>query len=118
MISVPSSSGKSLQLFLLAGKNEKMSNFSPLFIGEITSTGHVRGSRRCTAISVPSSSGKSLQPTVIFCSSLRTIISVPSSSGKSLQQTVPDEEIACREISVPSSSGKSLQLQFFANQND
>src|SRR5579883_247930 len=38
MISVPSSSGKSLQLFLLAGKNEKMSNFSPLFIGEITST--------------------------------------------------------------------------------
>src|SRR5579875_2869931 len=88
MISVPSSSGKSLQLFLLAGKNEKMSNFSPLFIGEITSTGHVRGSRRCTAISVPSSSGRSLQPTVIFCSSLRTIISVPSSSGKSLQHVL------------------------------
>src|SRR5579875_1830778 len=134
MISVPSSSGKSLQLFLLAGKNEKMSNFSPLFIGEITSTGHVRGSRRCTAISVPSSSGKSLQPTVIFCSSLRTIISVPSSSGKSLQHVLSCCErdshsrfqsplhrgnhfnyssspikMTKYNISVPSSSGKSLQ---------
>src|SRR5579883_3348483 len=89
MISVPSSSGKSLQLFLLAGKNEKMSNFSPLFIGEITSTvgkfqlkltnaatfqsplhrGNHFNSRKVPAeahqrshISVPSSSEKSLQP--------------------------------------------------------
>src|SRR5579884_4042441 len=113
MISVPSSSGKSLQLFLLAGKNEKMSNFSPLFIGEITSTVGKFQLKLTNAATFqsplhrgnhfnrprswlealhrnfsPSSSGKSLQPTVIFCSSLRTIISVPSSSGKSLQHVL------------------------------
>src|SRR5579875_497316 len=62
-------------------------NFSPLFIGEITSTIAWRERRRREeVISVPSSSGKSLQP--VERSTLDSScdsISVPSSSGKSLQ---------------------------------
>src|SRR5579875_2625154 len=111
-------------------------NFSPLFIGEITSTIAWRERRRREeVISVPSSSGKSLQP--VERSTLDSScdsISVPSSSGKSLQpatwykigtwssefqsplhrgnhfnHTDPARRPAPPLISVPSSSGKSLQ---------
>src|SRR5579875_2225089 len=63
--------------------------FSPLFIGEITSTGRlpICALAEGLHISVPSSSGKSLQPFPGLLNVVRRgIISVPSSSGKSLQR--------------------------------
>src|SRR5579885_2635281 len=93
-ISVPSSSGKSLQL----GKDGELEtvrfNFSPLFIGEITSTSmSLKDGKRLDAISVPSSSGKSLQPHDCDSYFVLYSISVPSSSGKSLQQWASSRRI-------------------------
>src|SRR5579875_3710395 len=70
-ISVPSSSGKSLQPAPSSTSGLFPSFFSPLFIGEITSTWPLLNRRtQRLLISVPSSSGKSLQP---FLSVLRTL---------------------------------------------
>src|SRR5579884_4199646 len=60
-ISVPSSSGKSLQHYDKPFAVVANGNFSPLFIGEITSTRLVARAHPKPVISVPSSSGKSLQ---------------------------------------------------------
>ncbi len=85
-ISVPSSSGKSLQRQLSARAFYVWANFSPLFIGEITST-----------------------PNWLVALLLIELISVPSSSGKSLQLQNAVAFMDFFTISVPSSSGKSLQ---------
>src|SRR5579884_854492 len=84
-ISVPSSSGKSLQRLAAGTYCVELTNFSPLFIGEITSTPSRNGFVEPGFISVPSSSGKSLQPTKSSTHFRLLSISVPSSSGKSLQ---------------------------------
>ena len=66
-ISVPSSSGRSLQLDSAPEAQQFLDHFSPLFIGEVPSTDSWEMQVRGFDISVPSSSGRSLQP----CSHLR-----------------------------------------------
>jgi len=85
-VSVPSSSGNSLQRFIDPALH--------LIIG----------------VSVPSSSGNSLQPALAVHAGITTTVSVPSSSGNSLQQRHPGELRPQAHVSVPSSSGNSLQL--------
>ncbi len=134
-ISVPSSSGRSLQRNKNSRYNRAAAYFSPLFIGEVSSTRAVaRSSSRVDSfqsplhrgglfnrgprprirysghISVPSSSGRSLQPRLGMERQAWRGISVPSSSGRSLQRAIPAPVIADGAISVPSSSGRSLQL--------
>src|SRR5579875_2820145 len=86
-ISVPSSSGKSLQRQLSARAFYVWANFSPLFIGEITST-----PERCCVHGFlhdfsPLFIGEiTSTPECAQRKDLQLGISVPSSSGKSLQQ--------------------------------
>ncbi len=62
-LSVPSSSGKALQHAPPHAKPPSGLSFSPLFIGEGSSTSTCRSaSQALSALSVPSSSGKALQP--------------------------------------------------------
>src|SRR5579875_3314436 len=109
--------------------------FSPLFIGEITSTPRFFSARprfqlfqsplhrgnhfndglnravvSQTKISVPSSSGKSLQPEAVsgaemICEPFQS----PLHRGNHFNALLLREKILRRIISVPSSSGKSLQ---------
>src|SRR5579883_3458308 len=109
-ISVPSSSGKSLQL----GKDGELEtvrfNFSPLFIGEITST-HLR-TVTCSLLKLyqsPLHRGNHFNFELFSLCFQSLSISVPSSSGKSLQQQFLSQRASINYISVPSSSGKSLQ---------
>ncbi len=112
-------------------------SFSPLFIGEGSSTGGEAGKQRSQhgfqsplhrgrvfnvffievtelqffILSVPSSSGKGLQPGCrLLDSACNLRLSVPSSSGKGLQ---PHSRLLLSSLrfllSVPSSSGKGLQ---------
>ena len=92
-LSVPSSSGKSLQ---------RITGFERLTI---------------TRLSVPSSSGKSLQrqPQSSFMA-LTDRLSVPSSSGRSLQRLrLTSCQLIRSYLSVPSSSGRSLQPLAMSN---
>jgi len=61
-ISVPSSSGNSLQPSASISAAPGCRNFSPLFIGELPSTPESMRTLESKSISVPSSSGNSLQP--------------------------------------------------------
>ena len=63
-ISVPSSSGSSLQPDHQIVGGHCAGDFSPLFIGEFSSTSRRAATGRWTCISVPSSSGSSLQRSV------------------------------------------------------
>ena len=68
-LSVPSSSGKSLQRSSTGSIADALCTFSPLFIGEDSSTAMCAQphSWRVGSLSVPSSSGKTLQPLFIPC---------------------------------------------------
>src|SRR5579884_3590608 len=134
-ISVPSSSGKSLQHDLEFLTGEQWPDFSPLFIGEITSTrcathqtttilrfqsplhrgNHFNVRLSCSpirnpGISVPSSSGKSLQrrrwP---WRWSYRPPFQSPLHRGNHFNVRLSVKDFNKDLISVPSSSGKSLQ---------
>ena len=110
-ISVPSSSGKSLQRLDELGRELQALSFqSPLHRGSLFNRGLDGNERARLVISVPSSSGKSLQPPYLGDGPACRVISVPSSSGKSLQRGEGNRKNFYRHISVPSSSGKSLQL--------
>ena len=87
-LSVPSSSGKSLQRVQRPGGDRIGSSFSPLFIGEVSSTSNRESEVRPIFLSVPSSSGKCLfNAARSRAHSPRAIVlSVPSSSGRSLQR--------------------------------
>ena len=136
-VSVPSSSGKSLQLGESEELTQEQAGFSPLFIGEVSSTLFRRQSAlRTTRFQSPLHRGSLFN--VVSSAATETgkwfqsplhrgslfnlggiipvpklgVVSVPSSSGKSLQQ---DEPLNCGDgdsVSVPSSSGKSLQLSW------
>ncbi len=87
-LSVPSSSGKGLQLLKPALAMAGSMTFSPLFIGEGSSTSYFLH---------------------VFCAD--ESLSVPSSSGKGLQRlTQKRRYVSSSPLSVPSSSGKGLQL--------
>ena len=87
--------------------------FSPLFIGEVSSTCPTQVLVTGFGLSVPSSSGKSLQPRRLYHLDRRSGLSVPSSSGKSLQRyAFTVRSLASCVLSVPSSSGKSLQPSY------
>ncbi len=85
-ISVPSSSGKSLQLDL--GPRNWLRSY----------------------ISVPSSSGKSLQRSIGVEGCQRRAISVPSSSGKSLQPSEPYVQMVEVEFQSPLHRGSLFNL--------
>src|SRR5579883_2490267 len=86
MISVPSSSGKSLQRRLLHRLTCQVKNFSPLFIGEITSTPRFFSARsRFQLFQSPLHRGNHFNDGLNRAVVSQTKISVPSSSGKSLQ---------------------------------
>jgi len=134
-VSVPSSSGNSLQLNPAPAELAGCAGFSPLFIGELSSTkasafrvyltpcfsplfiGELSSTwlrfepgARHRRVSVPSSSGNSLQLRAEESHDTRGCVSVPSSSGNSLQlhgQSV--NSVQGTNVSVPSSSGNSLQ---------
>ncbi len=87
-LSVPSSSGNTLQLRVLLFRQREQLPFSPLFIGEYSATNSSQQYKsRLKALSVPSSSGNTLQhldrldDELVDCA-----LSVPSSSGNTLQQ--------------------------------
>ena|GEM_PF-5515466 len=62
-LSVPSSSGKSLELVKTPSMKDSYYAFSPLFIGEVSGTGALETPKSGRIfLSVPSSSGKSLEP--------------------------------------------------------
>src|SRR5579875_3173932 len=111
MISVPSSSGKSLQ-----PPNETITG-AENYISVPSSSGKslqppILSSRaqREYRISVPSSSGKSLQPSSrLQIESLSSIFQSPLHRGNHFNPSWACDEVFCVRISVPSSSGKSLQ---------
>ena len=135
-LSVPSSSGKSLQLIVVSSGRTILGTFSPLFIGEVSSTritrapsvrrsrtfsplfiGEVSSTPGCRASSLPSITfqsplhrGSLFNDTADGFRVVAVVLSVPSSSGKSLQRTGSAEGATPSALSVPSSSGKSLQL--------
>src|SRR5579883_2437785 len=89
MISVPSSSGKSLQRRLLHRLTCQVEDFSPLFIGEITSTPRFFSARsRFQLFQSPLHRGNHFNDIYSIRRQLKIIISVPSSSGKSLQRRI------------------------------
>ena len=84
--------------------------FSPLFIGELSSTRFARPPPGASCgVSVPSSSGNSLQRSGPGVRSGGGVVSVPSSSGNSLQRISSVAAVNDITVSVPSSSGNSLQ---------
>ncbi len=88
-ISVPSSSGKSLQRRLLHRLTCQVEDFSPLFIGEITSTPRFFSARsRFQLFQSPLHRGNHFNDIYSIRRQLKIIISVPSSSGKSLQRRI------------------------------
>ena len=137
-LSVPSSSGKSLQPLPGAACQQRRLPFSPLFIGEVSSTlpGTSRGID-CAMLSVPSSSGNSLQQRAQLHRVERAFaFQSPLHRGSTLQRQraspaaarlltfsplfigeVSSTRLArcirrmviALALSVPSSSGKSLQ---------
>src|SRR5581483_3148661 len=88
-LSVPSSSGKGLQLVIHLASQESLGiAFSPLFIGEGSST----ITQRCRRGTISSSFSPlfigegSSTPKPVAISTMMLLLSVPSSSGKGLQQ--------------------------------
>ena len=111
-LSVPSSSGRSLQRRGLPSHGVRLHSFSPLFIGEVSSTGIADEQLHTQAsLSVPSSSGMSLRLSPVTSRCHADIhLSVPSSSGKSLQRIHSHlKRCLLSRLSVPSSSGRSLR---------
>src|SRR5579885_3087833 len=133
-ISVPSSSGKSLQHYDKPFAVVANGNFSPLFIGEITSTRLVARAHPKPVISISSSSGKSLQRPRILHAGKENInfsplfigeitstpllqefpvaigeFQSPLHRGNHFNRSCSGREGPRKSISVPSSSGKSLQ---------
>jgi hypothetical protein len=90
-LSVPSSSGNTLQRQSLYCGCCRTATFSPLFIGEYSSTAsNSRSSQVHPQLSVPSSSGNTLQRCPITAGCYCTgCLSVPSSSGNTLQLVLP-----------------------------
>ena len=111
-LSVPSSSGKTLQRRLTRTTLEMGDPFSPLFIGEDSSTaGTTNAGALRSALSVPSSSGKTLQRFTLPApyANSSTFFQSPLHRGR-LFNLKRDEGCNRRPIlSVPSSSGKTLQ---------
>ena len=95
-LSVPSSSGKTLQPACDADGSDPCRPFSPLFIGEDSSTiASASMPDWSHSLSVPSSSGKTLQRSEQVGSRIRQVrLSVPSSSGKTLQP----RSITCERV--------------------
>ncbi len=134
-LSVPSSSGKTLQYGARFIRKPPVECFqSPLHRGRLFNFGCWQPLCGQCVLSVPSSSGKTLQLQIqgtqdwlrfafsplfigedssIGCrrggSRARTALSVPSSSGKTLQLEVKLISVLSDGLSVPSSSGKTLQ---------
>src|SRR5581483_11844349 len=112
-LSVPSSSGKGLQLERMEmHQRPPRPSFSPLFIGEGSST--LISPLTARPIASPFSPLFIGEGSSTFCSERRRsqvrLLSVPSSSGKGLQRGKNDAHRGRCDLSVPSSSGKGLQL--------
>src|SRR5579875_3609974 len=109
-ISVPSSSGKSLQLHTSFGLWRGCIEFqSPLHRGNHFNGPSTSPSPMIPLISVPSSSGKSLQLERIFHPLRRFEFQSPLHRGNHFNVLRADIGLRRCRISVPSSSGKSLQ---------
>ena len=96
------------------GQRGSEAHFSPLFIGEVSSTRVVSGSQltRILIFQSPLHRGGLFNRNQELHRIAKMTISVPSSSGSSLQRTAPDVLSSERpDLSVPSSSGRSLQLR-------
>ncbi len=111
-LSVPSSSGKGLQLERMEmHQRPPRPSFSPLFIGEGSST--LISPLTARPIASPFSPLFIGEGSSTFCSERRRsqvrLLSVPSSSGKGLQRGKNDAHRGRCDLSVPSSSGKGLQ---------
>jgi len=109
-VSVPSSSGNSLQRSLTTMAANVLTGFSPLFIGELSSTGSTgaRGSL-WNEFQSPLHRGTLFNPGEWRLVSGHVHVSVPSSSGNSLQRSGAFWLWRHSGVSVPSSSGNSLQ---------
>ena len=111
-LSVPSSSGKTLQRRDVTAGERGGISFSPLFIGEDSSTWRLATMRGHTSsLSVPSSSGKTLQLASACGSDAITFSPLfigedSSTDADGLHEPTRDRH----SLSVPSSSGKTLQL--------
>ncbi len=110
-LSVPSSSGKGLQQRLLGWGSSAFHSFSPLFIGEGSSTSEMSDEFRAPMnFQSPLHRGRVFNLLHQKLNPPLPALSVPSSSGKGLQhsQRRPDGKGGWI-LSVPSSSGKGLQ---------
>ncbi len=112
-LSVPSSSGKGLQQQCPSQLARRWREpFSPLFIGEGSSTANILSSNlTCsTSFQSPLHRGRVFNHHFTAHLRLHAMLSVPSSSGKGLQRR-PGRSLfrAADLLSVPSSSGKGLQ---------
>ena len=109
-VSVPSSSGNSLQPTAKAHKRIAASRFSPLFIGELSSTFYPSAPPPDESeFQSPLHRGTLFNAGVRMLTRCFPAVSVPSSSGNSLQLTWSVSIPANLPVSVPSSSGNSLQ---------
>ena len=133
-VSVPSSSGNSLQQERCSPSEWNHARFSPLFIGELSSTLFpefcVSGGKRFSPLFIGELSSTDETHSLRLCGILfqsplhrgtlfnsgkpeetrmELSVSVPSSSGHSLRRHRSVPEFAASTVSVPSSSGHSLQ---------
>ncbi len=110
-LSVPSSSGKSLQRNETQPARITPPSFSPLFIGEVSSTTSPSSPAKLrSAFQSPLHRGCLFDVAPVPRPAQDARLSVPSSSGMSLQLDIAvGMSIRCTDLSVPSSSGMSLR---------
>src|SRR6266704_125815 len=88
-------------------------SFSPLFIGEVSGTHELgRVNARLDAFQSPLHRGSLWNMRAQLDRAADFFLSVPSSSGKSLELVGRPEPVRDLSLSVPSSSGKSLEQLF------
>src|SRR5579885_2711978 len=111
LISVPSSSGKSLQPNAQCAENRTRAHFSPLFIGEITSTPLMDGSDKIwIKFQSPLHRGNHFNATLLNPILPTDKFQSPLHRGNHFNTSPDGNVFIAKAISVPSTSGKSLQL--------
>ncbi len=111
MVSVPFTSGSSLQLFLYDLEVDNLEGFSSLYIGILAATPNGRIiSKVAETFQFPLHRDPRCNVFAKLVNQDAFRVSVPFTSGSSLQLPV-QEQILCRQsVSVPFTSGSSLQL--------